>query len=49
MEIARDILRSHEAAIESRACLYHTWFMEKEARRKETYLTSSEAGTRVIP
>lgn len=49
MEIARDILRSHEATNESRACLYHTWFMEKEARKKEPYLTSSEACTRVIP
>lgn len=42
MEIARDILRSHDATIESRACLYHSWLLEKESRQKESYLARLE-------
>ncbi|MEI6208821.1 MAG: ParA family protein [Desulfuromonadales bacterium] len=42
MEIARDILRSHDATDESRARLYHTWLREKEAGRKELYLARME-------
>jgi len=42
MEIARDILRNHDATEESRACLYHTWLLEKEARKKESYLARLE-------
>jgi cellulose biosynthesis protein BcsQ len=38
MEISRDILRSVDAAKETRACLYHTWLLEKEASKKESYL-----------
>ncbi|MDD2735000.1 MAG: ParA family protein [Desulfuromonadaceae bacterium] len=42
MEISRDILRSFDAAKESRACLYHTWLLEKEANKKESYLARLE-------
>ena len=42
MEITRDILRSVDATKESRACLYHTWLLEKEAHRKESYLARLE-------
>jgi hypothetical protein len=42
MEITRDVLRSVDAAKETRACLYHTWLLEKEANRKETYLARLE-------
>jgi cellulose biosynthesis protein BcsQ len=42
MEITRDILRSVDAATETRACLYHTWLLEKEAGRKESYLARLE-------
>jgi cellulose biosynthesis protein BcsQ len=45
MEIARDILRNHDATSETRACLYHTWLMEKEARKKESYLSRLEGLT----
>ncbi|MDD2852092.1 MAG: ParA family protein [Desulfuromonadaceae bacterium] len=42
LEIARDILRSMDATKESRACLYHTWLLEKEAHKKESYLARLE-------
>ncbi len=42
MEISRDILRSFDATRESRACLYHTWLLEKEAGKKESYLARLE-------
>ena len=41
-EIARDILRSHDGTGESRACLYHTWLLEKESSKKESYLARLE-------
>jgi chromosome partitioning protein len=41
-EISRDILRSFDATPESRACLYYTWLIEKEDKRKESYLTRLE-------
>jgi chromosome partitioning protein len=34
-EIARDILHSHDATKESRACMYHNWILEREARSKD--------------
>jgi len=37
-EIARDILRSHDATTESRASLYHKWLLEKETSKRESYL-----------
>ena len=42
MEITRDILRSVDAAKETRACLFHTWLLEKEANKKESYLARLE-------
>jgi len=42
MEISRDILRSVDATRETRACLYHTWLLEKEAGKKESYLARLE-------
>ncbi len=45
MEISRDILRSFDATRESRACLYHTWLLEKEAHKKESYLARLEGLT----
>jgi cellulose biosynthesis protein BcsQ len=45
MEITRDILRNHDATEESRACLYHTWLLEKETRKKESYLARLEGLT----
>ena len=42
MDITRDILRSVDATKESRACLYHTWLLEKEAGKKESYLARLE-------
>ena len=42
MEITRDILRSVDATKETRACLYHTWLLEKEAHKKESYLARLE-------
>lgn len=42
MEITRDILRSVDATKETRACLYHTWLLEKEANKKESYLARLE-------
>jgi len=42
MEISRDILRSFDATKETRACLYHTWLLEKEAGKKESYLARLE-------
>jgi cellulose biosynthesis protein BcsQ len=42
MEITRDILRSVDATRETRACLYHTWLLEKEAGKKESYLARLE-------
>jgi cellulose biosynthesis protein BcsQ len=41
-EISRDILRSFDATGETRACLYHTWLLEKEAHKKESYLARLE-------
>jgi len=45
MEITRDILRNYDATNESRACLYHTWLLEKEVLRKESYLARLEGLT----
>ena len=42
MEITRDLLRSVDATKETRACLYHTWLLEKEAGKKEAYLARLE-------
>ncbi len=42
MEITRDLLRSVDATKETRACLYHTWLLEKEAGKKESYLARLE-------
>lgn len=42
MEITRDLLRSLDATKETRACLYHTWLLEKEAHKKESYLARLE-------
>ncbi len=42
MEVTRDILRSVDATKENRACLYHTWLLEKEAHKKELYLARLE-------
>jgi chromosome partitioning protein len=42
MEISRDILRSVDVTKETRACLYHTWLLEKEAHKKESYLARLE-------
>ncbi|HXE95790.1 MAG TPA: ParA family protein [Dongiaceae bacterium] len=42
MEITRDILRSVDITKETRACLYHTWLLEKEAHKKESYLARLE-------
>lgn len=45
MEITREMLRNYDATNESRACLYHVWLMEKEARKKESYLARLEGLT----
>ena len=45
MEISRDILRSVDATKETRACLYNTWLLEKEANKKESYLARLEGLT----
>lgn len=45
MEISRDLLRSVDATKETRACLYHTWLLEKEAHKKELYLGRLEGLT----
>ncbi len=42
MEISRDVLRGFDATKESRSCLYHTWLLEKEAHKKESYLARLE-------
>lgn len=42
MDISRDILRGVDAARETRACLYHTWLLEKESHKKESYLARLE-------
>jgi len=42
MEITRDILRSVDATRETRACLFHRWLLEKESRKKESYLARLE-------
>lgn len=42
MEISRDILRSVDATKETRACLYNTWLLEKEASKKESYMARLE-------
>ncbi len=42
MEITRDILRSFRATNETRACLYHTWLLAKEADKKESYMARLE-------
>lgn len=42
MEIARDILRSVDTTPETRACLYHNWLLEKESKKKESYLARLE-------
>ena len=49
MEIARDILRTVDATKETRACLYHTWLLEKEAHKKESYLARLEGLTERCP
>ena len=45
MEISRDILRGVDATQETRAFLFHTWLMEKEAHKKEMYLARLEGLT----
>src|SRR6266702_5631202 len=45
MEITRDILRSVDTTKETRACLYHTWMLEKESHKKESYLARLEGLT----
>ena len=45
LEITRDILRSVDATKETRACLYHTWLVEKETHKKEAYLARLEGLT----
>jgi|SRR6266568_2904681 len=45
MKITRDILRSIDATKETRACLYHTWLLEKETHKKESYLARLEGLT----
>ncbi|MBI5483977.1 MAG: ParA family protein, partial [Deltaproteobacteria bacterium] len=42
MEITRDILRSVDTTEETRSCLYHKWLLEKESRKKESYLARLE-------
>lgn len=42
MKIAHNILRSVESTRETRACLYHTWMLEKEAHKKQSYLARLE-------
>ncbi len=42
MEITRDILRGVDTTKETRAGLYHTWLLEKEAHKKESYLARLE-------
>jgi cellulose biosynthesis protein BcsQ len=42
MEITRDIFRSVDETKETRACLYHTWLLEKEAGKKELYMARLE-------
>ncbi|MFZ2949298.1 MAG: AAA family ATPase, partial [Desulfuromonadaceae bacterium] len=42
MGIARDILRTVDVTKETRAYLYHTWLLEKEAHKKESYLARLE-------
>lgn len=41
-EIARDVLRSLDATPESRSCLYARWLIEKEDKKKESYLARLE-------
>jgi cellulose biosynthesis protein BcsQ len=45
MEISKDILRTVDATKETRACLYHTWLLEKEAGKKESYMARLEGLT----
>lgn len=42
MEVTRDILRTVDTTKETRACLYSTWLLEKEARKKQSYLARLE-------
>lgn len=42
LEITRDILRSVDTTDETRSCLYHKWLLEKESRKKESYLARLE-------
>jgi cellulose biosynthesis protein BcsQ len=42
MDITRDILKNVDATKETRACLYHTWLLDKESARKELYLARLE-------
>jgi hypothetical protein len=41
-ELTRDILRIFGATPESRACLYYGWLLEKEGKKKESYLVRLE-------
>lgn len=41
-ELTRDILRIFDATSESRACLYYSWLLEKEGKKKESYLVRLE-------
>jgi cellulose biosynthesis protein BcsQ len=41
-ELTRDILRIFDATRESRACLYYSWLLEKEGKKKESYLVRLE-------
>ncbi len=45
MEISRDILRGLDATTETRACLYHTWLLEKEDSKKKQYVARLEGLT----
>ena len=42
MKITSDVLRSVDATKETRACMYHTWLLEKETHKKESYLARLE-------
>jgi hypothetical protein len=41
-ELTRDILRIFDTTLESRACLYYSWLLEKEGKKKESYLVRLE-------
>ncbi len=41
-EISRDILRGFDDTDETRSALYHRWLLEKEGKKKESYLARLE-------